>query len=93
MAEIVLDGVSKRFPDGFEAVKDLNLTVENVREFLTLVGPSGLWQVDHAADDLRAGTGRTGGDIYLSTASRSAGCRRTSGTSRWCSRTTPSTRT
>ena len=25
MADIVLDGVSKRFPDGFEAVKDMNL--------------------------------------------------------------------
>jgi multiple sugar transport system ATP-binding protein len=40
MAEIVLDGVSKRFPDGFEAVKDMNLEVSD-GEFMILVGPSG----------------------------------------------------
>ena len=40
MAEIVLDGVSKRFPDGFEAVKDMNLDVAD-GEFVILVGPSG----------------------------------------------------
>jgi multiple sugar transport system ATP-binding protein len=40
MAEIVLDGVSKRFPDGFEAVKDMDLEI-NDGEFMILVGPSG----------------------------------------------------
>ena len=40
MAEIVLDGVSKRFPDGYEAVKDMNLEVGD-GEFVILVGPSG----------------------------------------------------
>jgi multiple sugar transport system ATP-binding protein len=40
MAEIVLDGVSKRFPDGFEAVKNMNLAVTD-GEFVILVGPSG----------------------------------------------------
>src|SRR3954466_1398466 len=40
MAEIVLDGVSKRFADGFEAVKDMNLDVAD-GEFIVLVGPSG----------------------------------------------------
>ncbi len=40
MAEIVLDGVSKRFPDGFEAVKDMNLEIGD-GEFMILVGPSG----------------------------------------------------
>ena len=40
MAEIVLDGVTKRYPDGYEAVKDMNLTVED-GEFVILVGPSG----------------------------------------------------
>src|SRR5436190_11665344 len=40
MAEIVLDGVSKRFPDGFEAVKGMDLDV-NDGEFMILVGPSG----------------------------------------------------
>src|SRR6266550_327366 len=40
MAEIVLDGVSKRFADGYEAVKDMNLDVSD-GEFMILVGPSG----------------------------------------------------
>jgi multiple sugar transport system ATP-binding protein len=40
MAEIVLDGVSKRFSDGFEAVKDMDLDIRD-GEFMILVGPSG----------------------------------------------------
>jgi multiple sugar transport system ATP-binding protein len=40
MAEIVLDRVSKVFPDGFEAVKEMDLNVED-GEFMILVGPSG----------------------------------------------------
>jgi multiple sugar transport system ATP-binding protein len=40
MAEIVLDGVTKVFPDGYEAVKDMNLDIPD-GEFMILVGPSG----------------------------------------------------
>src|SRR5918997_298584 len=40
MADIVLDSVVKRYPDGFEAVKDLNLEIAD-GEFMILVGPSG----------------------------------------------------
>ena len=40
MAEIVLDHVTKRYPDGFEAVKDLSLEIRD-GEFMILVGPSG----------------------------------------------------
>jgi multiple sugar transport system ATP-binding protein len=40
MAEIVLDGVTKVFDDGYEAVKDLNLDIAD-GEFVILVGPSG----------------------------------------------------
>ncbi len=40
MAEIVLDGVSKVFPDGFEAVKEMDLDIQD-GEFMILVGPSG----------------------------------------------------
>ena len=40
MSEIVLEGITKRFPDGFEAVKDMNLDVGD-GEFMILVGPSG----------------------------------------------------
>jgi multiple sugar transport system ATP-binding protein len=40
MAEIVLDGVTKVFPDGYEAVKDMDLDIAD-GEFMILVGPSG----------------------------------------------------
>ncbi|HEX7095125.1 MAG TPA: sn-glycerol-3-phosphate ABC transporter ATP-binding protein UgpC [Acidimicrobiales bacterium] len=40
MAEVVLEHVTKRYPDGTLAVDDLDLVV-NDREFLVLVGPSG----------------------------------------------------
>ena len=40
MAEIVLDGVTKVFDDGYEAVKDLNLDIAD-GEFMILVGPLG----------------------------------------------------
>ena len=40
MAEIVLDHVSKRFPDGTVAVDDANLDIGD-GEFVILVGPSG----------------------------------------------------
>src|SRR3954452_6907149 len=40
MAEIQLDHIWKRYPDGFEAVKDMELTIGD-GEFMILVGPSG----------------------------------------------------
>ena len=40
MAEIVLDHVTKRYPDGFEAVRDMSLDIHD-SEFMILVGPSG----------------------------------------------------
>jgi multiple sugar transport system ATP-binding protein len=40
MAEIALEHITKRYGDGFEAVKDLNLDVPD-GEFMILVGPSG----------------------------------------------------
>jgi len=40
MAEIVLDHVTKRYPDGFEAVKGMSLDIQD-GEFMILVGPSG----------------------------------------------------
>src|SRR3954449_11365252 len=40
MAEITLRGVTKRYPDGTEAVKKMNLDIED-GEFMILVGPSG----------------------------------------------------
>src|SRR6187551_3266264 len=40
MAEIVLDKIGKRYPNGFEAVKELSLDITEA-ELLVLVGPSG----------------------------------------------------
>ena len=40
MAEIRLDKLAKRFPNGFVAVKDLSLEIAEA-ELLVLVGPSG----------------------------------------------------
>jgi multiple sugar transport system ATP-binding protein len=40
MAEIVLDKVSKRYPDGSVAVNDVDITIAD-GEFIILVGPSG----------------------------------------------------
>ncbi len=40
MAEIALEHITKRYGDGYEAVKDMNLDVSD-GEFMILVGPSG----------------------------------------------------
>src|ERR671911_1715738 len=40
MAEITMDGLTKRYPDGFEAVRDMDLDIQD-GEFVILVGPSG----------------------------------------------------
>ncbi|HEX2346049.1 MAG TPA: sn-glycerol-3-phosphate ABC transporter ATP-binding protein UgpC [Gaiellaceae bacterium] len=40
MADIVLDKLAKRYPNGFEAVKELSLEIAEA-ELLVLVGPSG----------------------------------------------------
>src|SRR6185503_8867607 len=40
MSEIVLEGVTKVFDDGYEAVKDMDLDIGD-GEFMILVGPSG----------------------------------------------------
>src|SRR5918996_4598177 len=40
MAEVVMEHLSKRYPDGLEAVSDVTIDVQD-GEFLILVGPSG----------------------------------------------------
>src|ERR671916_1245368 len=40
MAEIQFQDITKRYPDGFEAVKHMNLEIQD-GEFMILVGPSG----------------------------------------------------
>ncbi len=40
MAKVVFEDVQKRYPDGFQAITDLNLDIED-GEFVIFVGPSG----------------------------------------------------
>jgi len=63
MASVQLKKLSKIFPGGVEAVKDINLDIED-KEFLVLVGPSGCGK----STTLRAIAGletATKGEIYI----------------------------
>ena len=40
MASLSLQHINKTYPNGFEAVKDFNLEIED-KEFIIFVGPSG----------------------------------------------------
>ena len=40
MASLSLKHINKTYPNGFEAVKDFNLEIED-KEFIIFVGPSG----------------------------------------------------
>jgi multiple sugar transport system ATP-binding protein len=74
MADIVLDQVVKRYPDGFEAVKDLNLDIAD-GEFMILVGPSGCGKstalnMIAGLEDISAGQLRIGGEVVNQKAPR-----------------------
>jgi multiple sugar transport system ATP-binding protein len=74
MADIVLDSVVKRYPDGFEAVKDLNLAIAD-GEFMILVGPSGCGKstalnMIAGLEDISAGELRIGGEVVNQVAPR-----------------------
>jgi multiple sugar transport system ATP-binding protein len=67
VSDIVLDNVSKRYPDGFEAVKDLNLEIAD-GEFVILVGPSGCGKstalrMVAGLEDITGGELRIGGEV------------------------------
>jgi multiple sugar transport system ATP-binding protein len=63
VAEIVLDKIVKRFPNGFEAVKELSLEIGEA-ELLVLVGPSGCGKT--TALRMIAGLEDiTAGDLYI----------------------------
>src|SRR5947209_11458706 len=67
MAEIVLDHVTKRFPDGALAVNDVNLTIAD-GEFVILVGPSGCGKsttlnMIAGLEDISDGELRIGGQV------------------------------
>jgi multiple sugar transport system ATP-binding protein len=74
MADIVLDGVVKRYPDGFEAVKNLNLDIGD-GEFMILVGPSGCGKstalnMIAGLEDISSGELRIGGEVVNQKAPR-----------------------
>jgi multiple sugar transport system ATP-binding protein len=67
MAEIVLDDVTKRFPDGALAVDKINLDIAD-GEFMILVGPSGCGKsttlnMIAGLEDISDGELRIGGDV------------------------------
>jgi multiple sugar transport system ATP-binding protein len=66
MAEIVLDRVTKSYPNGATAVKDLSVTIAD-GEFIILVGPSGCGKsttlnMIAGLEDISSGELRIGGD-------------------------------
>src|ERR687893_1683145 len=74
MAEIVLNDVTKRYPDGFEAVKHLNLEIAD-GEFMILVGPSGCGKstalnMIAGLEDISEGQLRIGGEVVNQKAPR-----------------------
>ena len=67
MADIVFDKVTKRYDDGFEAVKSLDLNIDD-GEFMILVGPSGCGKstalrMIAGLEDISGGEMRIGGDV------------------------------
>ena len=53
MARVIFDQVTKRYAGAVEAVKDLNMEIED-NEFLVLVGPSGCGKINRDADGGRS---------------------------------------
>ncbi len=67
MSEITLKGITKRYSDGYEAVRDLDLEISD-GEFMILVGPSGCGKstalrMIAGLEDITDGELRIGGDV------------------------------
>jgi multiple sugar transport system ATP-binding protein len=67
VAEITLDNITKRYPDGYEAVRDMNLHIDD-GEFVILVGPSGCGKstalrMVAGLEDITEGTLRIGDEV------------------------------
>jgi multiple sugar transport system ATP-binding protein len=90
MARIALNHVEKVYSGEVKALDDLKLEVKE-GEFMVLVGPSGCGKSTAlrsiaGLEEITGGTISIGGRV-------STTCRPRTATSRWCSRTTRSTRT
>ena len=84
MAGITFQDITKRYPDGFEAVKDLSLDVPD-GQLMILVGPSGCGK----STTLRMVAGLediSAGELLIDGVSSST-TRQKIATSRWCFRT------
>ena len=67
MAEIELNDITKRYPDGFEAVKHMDLGIKD-GEFMILVGPSGCGKstalrMIAGLEDITEGDLKIGGEV------------------------------
>ncbi|HEY6399395.1 MAG TPA: sn-glycerol-3-phosphate ABC transporter ATP-binding protein UgpC [Solirubrobacteraceae bacterium] len=67
MADIALEHITKRYPDGYEAVKDFNLNISD-GEFMILVGPSGCGKstalrMVAGLEDISEGELKIGGEV------------------------------
>jgi multiple sugar transport system ATP-binding protein len=67
MADIALEGLTKTFSDGYEAVKDMDLEIKD-GEFMILVGPSGCGKstalrMIAGLEDITSGELKIGGEV------------------------------
>ena len=74
MANIELRDVTKRYPDGFEAVKHMDLEIQD-GEFIILVGPSGCGKstalrMIAGLEDITEGELRIGGELVTDRAAK-----------------------
>ena len=53
MASLSLSHINKTYPNGFQAVKDFNLEIED-KEFIIFVGQIRMWKIYNTSYDRRS---------------------------------------